>query len=110
MNLEVKSTIDETYSNSKHHLDSNIAKSLAAKIHSDYKKFDDFEKNRRESSMTQIALASRALGFIQELKKVPIELSFFICAYLYSKSYILTRIHPMNFNPTPFPHIGEFYV
>ncbi len=67
MKLEVKSTIDETYSNliSKHHLDSNTAKALAVKIHSDYKKFDEFEKSRKESSMTQIALASKALGFIQ---------------------------------------------
>ena len=65
MKLEVKSTIDETYSNliSKHHLNSNIAKSLAAKIHSDYKKFE-FETRRKESAMTQIALASKALGFI----------------------------------------------
>ena len=66
MKLEVKPTIDETYSNliSKHHLNPNIAKSLAAKIHSDYKKFDEFETRRKESSMTQIALASKALGFI----------------------------------------------
>ena len=48
----------------KYNLDRNHASVLADKLHSDYEKFSEFERIRKNHSTNQIALAAKALGFI----------------------------------------------